>query len=172
MEKKEQIRQNMIKSLKNFDFSKKKQQTDTILADLLNSKVWKEAQKVALYMAEEIEFDLKLLFAQADKEILIPKTLPKRQMIFVKYDKDKLERTKYGLLEPISAQAEVPDLILVPGLAWNAEGYRIGFGGGYYDRYLADFSGQTVSVCYDFQNVEFEPETHDIKVGEVFSYEH
>ena len=118
-----------------------------------------KAKTVALYMPQEFEFDLQPLFEQADKQIVIPKTLADRHMIFVKYDKNDLERTKFGILEPKSKNEVVPDLILVPGLAWNKEGYRIGFGAGYYDRYLASFSGQTVSLCYDFQHRNFHPRT-------------
>ena len=94
--------------------------------------------------------------------------LPERQMIFAKYDKENLVRSKFGLLEPKSEIAVEPDFILVPGLIWNDEGYRIGFGGGYYDRYLANFEGSTASVLYDFQKMDFEAESHDIAVQELF----
>lgn len=172
MEKKALIRKEMINLLKSFDFADKSRQSQKIVEKLLASDQWQTAKVVALYMPQEFEFDLKILFEQRDKQIVIPKTLPNRQMIFVKYNKNDLERTKFGILEPKSKQETVPDLILVPGLAWNKEGYRIGFGAGYYDRYLADFPGQTTSVCYDFQQKDFRPETHDISVGEVFTYEH
>lgn len=87
---------------------------------------------------------------------------------FAKYDKENLVRSKFGLLEPKSEIAVEPDFILVPGLIWNDEGYRIGFGGGYYDRYLANFEGSTASVLYDFQKMDFEAESHDIAVQELF----
>ncbi|CEF51258.1 MULTISPECIES: 5-formyltetrahydrofolate cyclo-ligase [Lactococcus] len=172
MEKKALIRKEMINLLKSFDFADKSRQSQKIIAELLASEQWKKAKTVALYMPQEFEFDLQPLFEQADKQIVIPKTLADRHMIFVKYDKNDLERTKFGILEPKSKNEVVPDLILVPGLAWNKEGYRIGFGAGYYDRYLASFSGQTVSLCYDFQHRNFHPEPHDISIGEIFTYEH
>lgn len=53
------------------------------------------------------------------------------------------------------------------GLAFNNEGYRIGFGAGYYDQYLADFQGDTVSTIYSFQKFTFEPSFFDIPVKEV-----
>ena len=172
MEKKALIRKEMINLLKSFDFTDKSHQSQKIITKLLESELWKSAKTVALYMPQEFEFDLHPLFEQDDKQIVIPKTLAERHMIFAKYDKNDLERTKFGILEPKSKNEVVPDLILVPGLAWNKEGYRIGFGAGYYDRYLTSFSGQTVSLCYDFQHKDFHPEPHDISIGEIFTYEH
>ncbi|MBL3715400.1 5-formyltetrahydrofolate cyclo-ligase [Lactococcus garvieae] len=172
MEKKALIRQEMINLLKSFDLADKSYQSRKIIEKFLASEQWRTAKVVALYMPQEFEFDLKTLFEQKDKQIVIPKTLPNRHMMFVKYNKNDLERTKFGILEPKSNQEIVPDLILVPGLAWNKEGYRIGFGAGYYDRYLAHFSGQTASLYYDFQQKDFNSETHDIRIGDTFTYEH
>ena len=169
MESKAQIREKIINKLKKFDSAAKKKQTDSILAQLTDSSAWRNAEKVALYMATPLEFDLSTLFEQTDKKILIPKCLPKRQMMFAEYKSDKLKRSSYGLLEPDGLPEEIPDFILVPGLAWNTAGYRIGFGGGYYDRYLASFKGKTASILYDFQMLDFTPENHDIAVQHIFT---
>ena len=61
------------------------------------------------------------------------------------------------------------DVIHVPGVGFNPAGFRIGYGGGYYDRYLADYDGHTVSTIYEFQKVEFQADCHDMAVKEVFS---
>ncbi|MCL2112400.1 MAG: 5-formyltetrahydrofolate cyclo-ligase [Streptococcaceae bacterium] len=169
MENKVLIRKKMINLLNNFSADEKKRQTGEILSALIASKTWGNADKIALYMATPMEFDLSRLFEVTDKEILIPKCFPKRQMIFAKYDTEHLVRSNFGLMEPDSMVEVIPDLIVVPGLAWNEQGYRIGFGGGYYDRYLSGFEGSTVSVIYDFQKVDFTPEAHDIAVHEVFT---
>ena len=63
------------------------------------------------------------------------------------------------------------DLIHVPGLTFTREGYRIGYGGGYYDRYLENFAGQTMSTIYPCQIQTFNPDSHDIPVQEVLIYE-
>lgn len=77
-------------------------------------------------------------------------------------------------MEPISEEdvdkTEI-DLIHVPGVVFNSQGFRIGYGGGYYDRYLVDFAGASISSIYSFQKSDFEPDYHDIAVKEVLIYE-
>ena len=91
-------------------------------------------------------------------------------MIFVDYDPDNLVATSFGLMEPASdlavEKSEI-DLIHVPGVVFNDEGYRIGYGAGYYDRYLSDFEGETVSMVYPCQKHDFQPDNYDIPVKEV-----
>lgn len=169
MESKVENRKKILQMLKKFSDYEKGRQNKEVLEQLTASSDWKSAKKIALYMSMPIEFNLTELFDQSDdKEILIPRCLPQRQMIFAKYDKENLVRSKFGLLEPKSDLAIEPDFILVPGLIWNDEGHRIGFGGGYYDRYLANFEGMTASVLYDFQKMDFAAEAHDIAVKKLF----
>ena len=57
------------------------------------------------------------------------------------------------------------DLIVVPGVVFDRQGYRIGFGGGYYDRYLSDFEGKRIALAFDEQVIEAVPrESHDLPV--------
>ena len=90
------------------------------------------------------------------------------------YDERHLQKSSFGLMEPTSEEAvdktEI-DLIHVPGVVFNSQGFRIGYGGGYYDRYLADFAGASISSIYSFQQSDFEPDYHDIAVKEVLTYE-
>ena len=92
-------------------------------------------------------------------------------MDFVVYDAQQLVKTSFGLLEPQGdlevVDASQIDLIHVPGLVFTTKGYRIGYGGGYYDRYLEHFSGHTLSTIYPCQIQDFIPENHDIPVQEV-----
>ena len=93
----------------------------------------------------------------------------------MEYDPNILEKTRFGLLEPNEKgrfvdQSEI-DLIHVPGVVFQSKGYRIGYGGGYYDRYLEDFTGKTVSTIYSIQQGDFQPDTFDQAVQEVLVYE-
>ena len=77
---------------------------------------------------------------------------------------------KFGVREPAATCAEIPlnqfDLVLVPGMAFDAEGNRLGRGRGFYDRLLEKVSGVKVGVCLDLQLVEKIPmEPHDAPVN-------
>ncbi len=171
---KSELRRTVLAQLKAQDKLEKALKDRQLIDQLTRSAIYQKAQTIATYLAFEHEVDTQLLIAQAQadgKRVLVPKTYGQGQMIFVAYDKEDLVPTKFGLLEPRSELA-VPkseiDFIHVPGVVFTNAGYRIGYGGGYYDRYLADYSGDTVSTAYSFQQRMFEPDAYDIAVQEVF----
>lgn len=73
------------------------------------------------------------------------------------------KRPPYGIYEPPETAEELmPDVVLVPGMAFDEAGYRLGHGGGYYDRYLSGFSGGTIGVSFDALVLDTVPrEPHD-----------
>lgn len=88
------------------------------------------------------------------KTVLLPRCLPKREMEARKIVPGaKLVYSAYGIPEPDEechvVERDRINLILVPNLCCDKQGYRLGHGGGYYDRYLAGYSGMTVSLCPD-----------------------
>ena len=88
---------------------------------------------------------------------------------------DELETVYIDLLEPIVEQTESIgkeqiDLLIVPGVVFSNDGYRIGFGGGYYDRYMTDYKGATISLAFHSQvNHEVPIEAHDIPVQKIIT---
>lgn len=81
----------------------------------------------------------------------------------------------YGILEPQGGSVIPPDeidLILVPGLAFDKEGYRLGYGGGYYDRYLQDFHGVSAGLAFSVCCTDTLPRgTFDLPVSHVLTEE-
>ncbi len=79
---------------------------------------------------------------------------------------DRLIKGGYGIPEPmefIPADVDDIDISIIPGIAFDRSGMRIGFGKGYYDRFLADFRGTKIGLCYEFQLYSSIPcDSHDI----------
>lgn len=141
---------------------------------------WKQAKVIGITISKQPEVDTYQIIRHAwemGKEVVIPKCYPKDNKLSFRTlsEFSQLESVFYGLLEPIEEQTieklpENIDLLIVPGLAYTKEGYRVGFGGGYYDRYLADFSGKTISLAFNFQVIpQIFIEKHDVPVSKIIT---
>ena len=171
---KAELRKQVLHEMKALSQEQKQAIDQALTERLLQHPFYQEAKIIATYLSFPHEFQTQELIEQAlkdGKKVLIPKTYPKGRMDFVVYHPQQLVKTSFGLLEPQGdlevVDASQIDLIHVPGLAFTTEGYRIGYGGGYYDRYLKHFSGNTLSTVYPCQIRDFIPEDHDIPVQEV-----
>ena len=171
---KSELRKQVMQEMKALPREQKQFIDQALTERLLQHPFYQEAKVIATYLSFHHEFQTQELIEQAlkdGKKVLIPKTYPKGRMDFVVYDPHQLVKTSFGLLEPQGdlevVDASQIDLIHVPGLVFTTEGYRIGYGGGYYDRYLKHFPGHTLSTIYPCQIQDFSPENHDIPVQEV-----
>ena len=149
------------------------------LAELLfETAAWQEARSVYAYVAFNQEVRTRPIIERAwadGKRVAVPKVVD-GEMRFIRLDSfDALAPGgAFGILEPAEDEPVADDdgaLVLVPGLAFDARGHRLGYGGGYYDRWLAANLGHpTVALCYGFQRVErIEDEGHDIAVDAVIA---
>jgi len=146
---------------------------------LFASDDWKKAKIIGLTLSQKMEINTRPIIEKAwseGKVTAIPKTKEKPFMDFYTYQKnDKLTLSKFGILEPNEIEAkriafEQVDLLLVPGLVFHPEGYRIGFGGGFYDYLLSLRDFQTVSLAFPFQlNANWTAEIFDQKVKKIIT---
>ncbi|SFS90500.1 5-formyltetrahydrofolate cyclo-ligase [Marininema halotolerans] len=141
---------------------------------------WQDANYVLTYMPHRREMDLRPLMEKAwvmGKKVVLPRALPaKRSLSFyeVNHFRD-ITIGVYGIQEPLAKEEaridpKVLDLALVPGVAFDHHGYRLGYGGGYYDRFFAGEGSSIVryGVAYSFQWVNsVYPEGHDIPMDGV-----
>ena len=172
------LRKQTLQELKSLSAEEKEVMDAWLTEQLLLHPFYKEAKTIATYLSFPHEFQTTRLIEQAQKDgktLLIPKTYSQGKMDFVLYKPEQLEKNSFGLLEPqgdftILEPSQI-DLIHVPGLAFNPSGYRIGYGGGYYDRYLSNYSGNSISTLYPCQIQNFQHEHYDIPVEEVLIYE-
>ena len=109
------------------------------------------------------------------KTVGLPRMLPEHGMEFRRYDPDRpLVQARFGIREPGEDCPLVPkdwgEVILVPGAAFDREGCRLGFGGGYYDRWLPGFPGFRVGLCREAALQDRLPrEPHDCRVDRVLT---
>jgi|SRR5690625_486072 len=177
---KDQLRKQVVTKLAQLTEQEKVKIEKMLLHHLVNSSVWKEAQTIGITCSTKSEWDTYPIIEKAWEEgkvVAVPKTIPKqRVMLFYRIDSfSHLEEGHHNLIEPIPNKERYItkdriDLILVPGLVFDKRGYRIGFGGGYYDRFLKDYSGITVSLLSRLQLVKSIPiEKHDLHVQYVIT---
>ena len=108
------------------------------------------------------------------KRVAVPKVFGDRMRFIYITDFDGLAPSEMGIPEPVEDEPVADDataLVLMPGLAFDPSGHRIGYGGGFYDKFLADEPNHpTVALCYDFQMLpELETDPFDIPVDLVLS---
>ena len=111
---------------------------------------------------------------QEGKRVAVPKIYGDEMRFIYLDDLSLVEKSSFGIPEPIADEPVADDptaLVLMPGLAFTKRGDRMGYGGGYYDKFLANEPHHpTVALCYDFQIVDRIPtDDHDIPVDIVLS---
>lgn len=141
---------------------------------LLCSEEYSGADMILTYVSVNDEPDTLGLIHAAfanGKKVAVPKCTEGNNMdfYFIK-SADDLIKGKYGLLEPDvkkckKASPTEKSLCVVPALSFDAEGYRLGKGGGYYDRFLKDFKGRSAGFCYNsFLRLSLPKEAFDVPV--------
>ncbi|MDR0845953.1 MAG: 5-formyltetrahydrofolate cyclo-ligase [Lactobacillales bacterium] len=162
MEKSE-LRREMLRRLRSIE--NKEQKENEILGKLRSTRVYAEAKTVAIYLPLDYEFTVTKLLGD-DKRFVVPSCHENSdEMDMVEYCEYKVVG-KHGILTPkakfILAKNEI-DLIIVPGSAFHESGQRLGYGRGYYDRYLEDYHGHTIALVFPEQMADelWNIEPHD-----------
>ncbi|MCH5298608.1 MAG: 5-formyltetrahydrofolate cyclo-ligase [Ruminococcus sp.] len=157
-QKKNEIRSKYKKLRDNLPSDKKAEADNAIAERLLSLPEYESAEVVLAFVSKDIEVDTRRIISKSlknGKKVAVPRCNVEETTIDYYFitSYDDLESGYYGLLEPNPEKCEKLHsfegaLCVVPGLVFDREGYRIGFGKGYYDRFIIDFSGVTVGVCY------------------------
>ena len=152
------LRKKMLQMRADQDIEEFEKNAAKITDSILESVFWKNAGNVALFASLSREFPTAGIIEKGwkqDKKIFLPKIVGKGTMIFIQFnDWQELQPGPFSLREPKSNEEVLlpkNTLMLVPGLAFDDNGWRLGYGGGYYDRYLAKKSLLTVAPCQSWQ---------------------
>jgi 5-formyltetrahydrofolate cyclo-ligase len=136
---------------------------------------WQAARAVYGYLPinQEVRTLPVLLRAlEEGRRVAVPKVYGQEMRFLWTQDFTLVAKSAFGVPEPVADGPVADDgtaLILMPGLAFDRSGRRCGYGGGFYDRYLAAHPGhKTIALCYDFQVLDcIETEQFDLPVDEV-----
>ena len=180
---KKELRREILKIRNNLDKNTKKKYDEIIFTKLRKRKEYINSNNVFIYLGYGSEIDtisfVKEMFLDG-KNVCIPKTNTedKTMEAVIIRDLDNLEEDKYGILEPVSNYEVINkdeiDLVIMPGLAFDNHGGRLGYGGGYYDKFLMDCSADKfkIALAYNFQVIESVPkEEHDILIDCIITEE-
>ena len=145
------------------------------LGELLReSEAYKNARSIYGYLPYNQEVRTTEMLRQAQlegKRVAVPKCYGDEMRFIWLDDLDRVEKGYANIPEPIDDGPIADDptaLVLMPGLAFDPQGHRIGYGGGFYDKFLAKEMHPTLALCYDFQMLDhLETEEFDIPVDTV-----
>ena len=141
----------------------------------LESDAYRACRTLYGYLPYNQEVRTVPILAQAladGKQVAVPKVYGDDMKFIVLADLTQVSRGYAGIPEPIADEPVAEDetaLVLMPGLAFDPQGHRIGYGGGFYDKFLSrEPNHPTLALCYEFQMVEhLETEEFDIPVDTV-----
>ena len=139
------------------------------------SEAYKNAATIYGYLPYNQEVRTVPMLEQAlrdGKRVAVPKCYGDEMRFIYLEDLNAVAPGYAGIPEPIADEPVADDktaLVLMPGMAFDPQGHRIGYGGGFYDKFLASEPGHpTLALCYDFQMLEhLETEAFDIPVDTV-----
>ena len=182
---KKSIRKNILEARNNLDTHEKKKMDNIIEKKFLNSKEYICAKNIFIYISYGSEINTKNIILKAikdNKNVYVPRTeIKTRNMDAVNIISfDKLIRNPYGILEPSNEELSIDpnelDLIVVPGVAFDNNKGRMGYGAGYYDRYFSKISEKyykrinKVALAYDFQIIDHIPmDKNDVPVDSIIT---
>ena len=138
--------------------SEEKQQLDRQIAEnVCRLKEYRPAKTILIYMSTPIEIDTIGIIKKAwadGKRVAVPRCIPDTRNMEFHYIEslDQLSIGSFSVMEPNPDLPVVTDfsgcLMIVPGMHFDMKGYRIGYGKGYYDRYMVRFTGISAGLCY------------------------
>lgn len=144
--------------------------SNIIVSKIKQNKKFNEAKYIGLYYPFGSEVDLREL-ASIDKQIGFPR-MNGDVIDFILVNNDtKWEINKFGINEPISGIIinDKIELLVVSSLAKNNNNYRLGYGKGYYDKFILKYKPYTIGVLFDSYMIEFDNDYWDIPLNEYIS---
>lgn len=179
--RKKELRAELLARRNALDADERRAMDAALAAQVRALPEWASARLVCAYLSFGTEVDTRELIADAwaqGKQVALPRCIPgTREMAWYLVDTlDGLIKSKFGVdepaedpsreIDPCSAETAAQALVLVPGFTFDAQGFRLGYGGGFYDVFLARYKGAAVGLCREcfFDAAELVPGEFDLPV--------
>ncbi len=173
MKEKKGIRERILGSRDDLSPDEIDRRSHAIAEKLYSDCRFKKAETIFIFASFGSEVDTHRIIEDllsSGRSVCIPRIVGKHLMEAVRIGSlEELKPNKFGILEPVAGEVIAPqgiDLVVVPGLAFDRRGYRIGYGGGFYDTFMSKIPGvDKIALAYDLQLIErIDNEDWDIRV--------
>ncbi|WP_066375092.1 MULTISPECIES: 5-formyltetrahydrofolate cyclo-ligase [unclassified Anabaena] len=151
------LRRNLLKTRQSMSMREWREKSDRICHLLQNSLLFQQAKTILAYLSFRQEPDLSNLFLDTQYRWGFPRCVETSLNWHIWQPGESLQINSYGIKEPAPSaptiNPEEVDLILIPSVACDQRGYRLGYGGGYYDRLLSSTewaNKPTIGIVFDF----------------------
>ncbi len=177
------LRKDMLKKRNSMTSHEVESQSKIIISKLVNLDEFKSSENIMIYLSYKNEVDTNLLLdicLEESKKVIVPLCIEGENRMIpceIKDPKKELQENSMGIKEPhkeLAREVNVKsiDLVIVPGVVFDLKGNRIGFGGGYYDRFLKlATNAKSIALCYDYQIIDnyIPAEDFDISMEKVIT---
>lgn len=169
---KQGFRIKLLTKRQNLSFAWKKWADSKIRAKLFRFSLFQKAKKIFCYVSKPDEVDTleiihyifqhakqdEIIVSRLKKRVVVPKVKGKKLDLFEIHHFDHLEQGTFGIFEPQKHRPKIRpediDLAIIPGIAFDKYGHRIGYGHGYFDRFLKKLTCHKIGLAYGFQVIE------------------
>lgn len=178
---KDSFRNNIFAFRKNLCNELYEEKSQIIFNKLINNKWYLEADTIISYVSINNEVDTYGIINKAfsdRKKVAVPKITDKKMDFYFIKSLRELKKGYFNIPEPINtSNICIPDninsgkmLMIVPGVAFDINNNRLGYGGGFYDKYLCKYKMNTIAICFKEQIFDKLPiDEHDIKMDLIIS---
>ncbi len=172
---KSQIRKQLIEKRNSISQSEAVAKSKIICDKLLKDPDYKKSKTIMFYISKGNEVHTNELIEKSlkTKKVIVPKIIKDGLICCEINSLSNMSQNCFGIMEPkdeIACDISSIDLIIVPGIAFDKSGHRIGFGKGYYDKLLKNAKCKKIALAYDFQILEKIPaDEWDEKIDKIIT---
>lgn len=179
MKDKKELRERIIKKRDSISKDDLNKYDEDILKKVIESKYYKDAKCIFIFVSYKSEVHTHEIIKKAlkdNKKVCIPKIISLREGMEAVEIKSfsELKPGKKGILEPVDFSKKIDpkeiDVVFTPGLAFDDKGGRLGYGGGFYDKFFKRLRKDTqkIGLAYSFQKIDFVPMCEwDVRINDI-----